>query len=49
MKETTRSLPATWQIKFELENVNPTGHYTFQLDLASAHLCALQVKIFTFI
>ncbi|CAK7349920.1 unnamed protein product [Dovyalis caffra] len=36
--------PTTWQIKFELENVNQTGHYTFQLALASAHICALQVR-----
>ncbi|KAF9670860.1 hypothetical protein SADUNF_Sadunf13G0112900 [Salix dunnii] len=36
--------PTTWQIKFELEKVNQTGYYTFQLALASAHLCSLQVR-----
>ncbi|KAJ6758148.1 hypothetical protein OIU74_027273 [Salix koriyanagi] len=36
--------PTTWQIKFDLERVNQTGHYTLQLALASAHLCSLQVR-----
>ncbi|XP_059436640.1 probable rhamnogalacturonate lyase B [Corylus avellana] len=34
----------TWQIKFELVNVNKNVNYTFQLALASAHYAVVQVR-----
>ncbi|XP_035551432.1 rhamnogalacturonate lyase-like isoform X2 [Juglans regia] len=34
----------TWQIKFEIENVNKNGIYTLQLALASANFAELQVR-----
>ncbi|KAA8546657.1 hypothetical protein F0562_003112 [Nyssa sinensis] len=37
--------PTTWQIQFDLENVNKRGTYTLQLALASASFAELQVRI----
>ncbi|XP_022752049.1 probable rhamnogalacturonate lyase B [Durio zibethinus] len=36
--------PTTWQIKFNLEDVNETGHYTLQLALAAASYAEIQVR-----
>lgn len=38
----------TWQIKYDLENVNQTGSYTLRVALASASAAELQVYILTF-
>ncbi|KAK9271338.1 hypothetical protein L1049_026928 [Liquidambar formosana] len=35
----------TWQIKFELDNVDNSGNYKLRLALASAHASELQVRI----
>ncbi|KAJ4701496.1 Rhamnogalacturonate lyase family protein [Melia azedarach] len=35
----------TWQIKFELDNVNDSAIYILRLALASAHVSELQVRI----
>uniref|UniRef100_A0A5B6ZQ63 rhamnogalacturonan endolyase n=1 Tax=Davidia involucrata TaxID=16924 RepID=A0A5B6ZQ63_DAVIN len=37
--------PTTWQILFDLQNVNKRGTYTLQLALASASFAELQVRI----
>ncbi|KAJ6839044.1 putative rhamnogalacturonate lyase B isoform X1 [Iris pallida] len=36
--------PTTWQIKFQLDTVNPTGNYTLRVAIASAALSELQVR-----
>ncbi|XVE86892.1 hypothetical protein DITRI_Ditri18aG0072000 [Diplodiscus trichospermus] len=36
--------PTTWQIKYNLEDVNETGNYTLQLALAAASYAELQVR-----
>ncbi|XVF61481.1 hypothetical protein PTKIN_Ptkin08bG0133100 [Pterospermum kingtungense] len=36
--------PTTWQIKFNLENVNVTGNYTLQVALAAASYAELEVR-----
>lgn len=35
----------TWQIKFELENINRSGTYKLQVALASATLAELQIRV----
>ncbi|GKV33542.1 hypothetical protein SLEP1_g42042 [Rubroshorea leprosula] len=35
----------TWQIKFRLECVNPSGTYKLRLALATAHVAELQVRV----
>lgn len=35
----------TWQIKFKLDNVNPTSKYTLQISLASANVAQLEVRV----
>lgn len=37
----------TWQIKFELDNVDRNGIYKLRVALASATLAELQVKNYT--
>ncbi|XP_051143924.1 probable rhamnogalacturonate lyase B [Andrographis paniculata] len=37
--------PTTWQIKFDLRNVNANGTYTLRLALASANFAEIQVGI----
>ncbi|XP_021747731.1 probable rhamnogalacturonate lyase B [Chenopodium quinoa] len=36
--------PATWQIQFPLNNVNPYGSYTLRISLASASAAQLRVR-----
>ncbi|XVF61482.1 hypothetical protein PTKIN_Ptkin08bG0133200 [Pterospermum kingtungense] len=36
--------PTTWQIKFNLENLNKSGNYTFQLALAAATYAELEIR-----
>lgn len=34
----------TWQIKFKLKNLNPTGIYKLRIAIAAAHNAELQVR-----
>lgn len=38
-------VPTTWQIVFDLENVDESSNYTLQLALASVHEAELQVRM----
>ncbi|OMO57559.1 hypothetical protein COLO4_35291 [Corchorus olitorius] len=35
----------TWQIKFNLDNANPTGTYKLRIALATAYVAELQVRV----
>lgn len=46
MKENNTYEGTTWQVKFELEALDPNGIYALQLALAAAHSSELEVSVY---